>query len=574
MELLDSRRLTGINIVSDAPGAVIDVALDDSETQLVSGVWQESARAILEAVGWKEERTYTREFAGGASLQISSPIDGWYAACEVNEWAWAETEATLTGGDAPPLEEAAAHLRGLIEAESNPRLMALLEAAAERGVTLLSDDEQVSLGLGNGSVCWAVDELPDPGEVDWGSVHDVPVVLITGTNGKTTTSRLLASMVIASGATPGNTSSDGVQIGGKIVQPGDYTGGEGARALLQDKRVDFAILESARGGLLRRGVAVNRADAAYVSNVGLDHLGEFGVADMGELADTKMLITRAIGEDGRVVLNADDEALVARAGRLRAPVVWVSLDRMNPVVKDHLAAGGETFFLRDRQLVRAVGGQLEELIGVDEIPITMAGVARYNIYNCLGAAALGFATGLSADAVCDGLRGLAGSPEDNPGRGNLFEINGARVFADFAHNPPGVRAIVEMAAALQPRRILVTIGQAGDRDDAAIIELTRATWSCDPDLVIVKELPKYLRGRVEGEVPALIAAELERLGAPADAVEVVPSELRAVKRALEWAQPGDLLLLLLQERDESLAYLREVAEPGWGPESTFGNGSS
>ena len=577
MKLLDSRRLTGINIVSDAPGAVVDVAFEEAQAQLIIAAWQENARAILDAVGWSDEGTHVRRFAGGASLQITAPIDGWYAACEVNEWAWQATEAALSGGGATPLafeegggttplmslEEAAGSLRVLVEAESNPRLMALRAAVAERGVTLLSDDEVVSVGLGSGSLSWPVDELPEPNAVDWDQVHDIPVVLITGTNGKTTTSRLLACMVTASGATAGNTSSDGVQVGGEIVLPGDYTGGEGARAVLWDQRVDYAILETARGGLLRRGLPVEHAQAVLVTNVGRDHLGEFGVADLDELADTKMLVTRAVGADGSVVLNADDEALVERSRGLVAPLTWIAQSRLSPGMREHIDAGGQSFYLRDRSLVRSGAGTFEEIVGVDEIPIALGGAARYNVYNALGAAALGYALGLDRDSISHGLRALRGTPEDNPGRGNLFEVDGVRVFVDFAHNPPGTRAIVEMATQLEAQRRLIVLGQAGDRDDESIRALAGAAWVAGIDHVIVKEMPKYLRGRALGEVPALIVDELHHVGAPEEAVEVVDSELEAITRALEWARPGDLLLLLLQEREEGLAYLREVGTSGW-----------
>ncbi|MGD8329928.1 MAG: Mur ligase family protein [Acidobacteriota bacterium] len=567
MKLLDSRRLTGINVVSDSPGAVVDVAFEDADPEAVIAAWQGTARTALDAVGWGNERTAVRRFVGGASLQITAPIDGWYAACEVNEWAWQAAAAALEGAPAEDLEEVAPRLRELIAEEANPRLMALRDAAAEHRVTLLADDETASVGLGRGSIRWPVRELPDAGAVDWAAVHDIPVVLITGTNGKTTTARLLARMVAATGAVPGNTSSDGVQVGGETVLAGDYTGGEGARALLQDARVDTAILEAARGGLLRRGLPVARAEAALVTNVGADHLGEFGVADIEELADTKMLVARAVDAGGTVVLNADDAALAARAERVAAPITWIAYSRLSPVIERHVAAGGEALYMRDRQLVRCHDGRFEEILPVDEIPITFAGAARHNVYNALGAAALGFALGLDRDAVAGGLRALRGTVQDNPGRANLFEVEGARVLVDFAHNPPGIDAIVAMANRLPAERRLVVLGQAGDRDDEAIRGLARAAWRPGIDHVIVKEMPKYLRGREPGEVPAIIADELRRCGAPPGSVEITASELEAVQRAVAWSRPGDLLLLLLQERAEGVAWLQRAGTPGWATAS-------
>jgi len=300
-----------------------------------------------------------------------------------------------------------------------------------------------------------------------------------------------------------------------------------------------------------------------VTNVGHDHLGEFGVADLDELADTKMLVARAVGADGTVVLNADDEALVARARRVVAPITWIAYGRSSPAVREHVEAGGEALYVRDRNLVRCRGSKLEELLAIDEIPLAHRGAARHNVYNALGAAALGFALGLDREPITRALRDMRGTVDDNLGRGNLFVVDGARVFVDFAHNPPGLEAVIHMATRLPARRRLVVIGQAGDRDDESIRGLARAAWRPGIDHVIVKETSKYLRGREPGEVPALIADELRRLGAPDEAIEITASELEAVKRALDWSRPGDLLVLLLQERAEGLAYVREVGTEGW-----------
>jgi UDP-N-acetylmuramyl tripeptide synthase len=276
-----------------------------------------------------------------------------------------------------------------------------------------------------------------------------------------------------------------------------------------------------------------------------------------------MLVTRAVGADGTVVLNADDDALVARAAAVAAPLVWIARNRLSPVVRQHVDDGGDALFVRDRQLVRCRAGRIEEIVAVDEVPITFGGAARHNVYNALGAAALGFALGLGREDIARGLRGMRGTMEDNPGRGNLFEVDGARVLVDFAHNPPGVDAMVALANGLPAERRLVVLGQAGDRDDEAIRGLARAAWQEGIDHVIVKDMPRYLRGREPGEVPAIIADELRRCGAPPDAVEVTGSELAAVQRAVAWSRPGDLLLLLLQERSEGVAWLQQVATPGW-----------
>lgn len=553
MKLVDSRRLTGPNLLLDRAGAALEVSLSPEETEGVVRGWREAARRLLDAVGWNGEEVASRIFPGGASLAISAPIDGLYAATEVNEAAWVAAAA----GEAFDLPQVAERLREEIARDANPALIALRDAAAARGVSFLWDDYQASVGLGTGSLAWPMEALPAPESIDWSAVHDIPVLLVTGTNGKTTTVRLLASMAGAAGRVVGVTSTDRIEAAGEVIDQGDFSGPGGARTLLQDRRVEVAILETARGGLLRRGLAVSRADAALVTNIAADHLGEFGVLDLAGIAEAKMIITRAVGPEGRVVLNADDPELVSAAGRVAAPVVWFTLDPGNPLVKDHLAAGAEAAYLKDGTLILARGGEETAVIPVSEIPVAFGGAARHNVANALAAIALAGALNLSAGEMAAGLRGVGANPEDNPGRANLFEREGVRILLDYAHNPHGLTALLGLARALPAERRLITIGQAGDRDDEALRELARIAWTFQPDRVIVKEMESLLRGRQPGEVPEILEDELRRLGAAPESLQRAGSDPEAARMALEWARPGDLLVLLVHtQRDEVLELVR------------------
>lgn len=552
MNLLDSRRLTGPNLLLDGPGAALEVTLSPEEAEAVVQAWREHARRLLNAVGWEGEEVASRSYPGGASLAISAPIDALYAATEVNEAAW---EAAVAGEIDP--QGVIERLRAEIAREANPALIALRDAAAARGVSFLWDDREASVGLGTGSVTWSVEDLPDPESIDWSAIHDIPVLLVTGTNGKTTTVRLLASMVSAAGRFVGVTSTDRIEAGGEVIERGDFSGPGGARTLLRDRRVEVAILETARGGLLRRGLAVSRADAALITNIAADHLGEFGVLDLRGIAEAKMIITQAVGPEGRVVLNADDPELVTAAVRVAAPVVWFTLDPQNTRVRDHVAAGGEAAYLKDGNLILARGDEETAVIPVSEIPITFRGAARYNVANALAASAMARALGLPVEIMAAGLRGVGAKPEDNPGRANLFERNGVRILVDYAHNPHGLTALLDLVRVLPAERRLIVIGQAGDRDDAALRELAGIAWSFQPDLVIVKEMESLLRGRQPGEVPEVLEDELRRLGAGPDNLQRAGSDPEAARMALEWARPGDLLVLLVHtQRDEVLDLVR------------------
>jgi cyanophycin synthetase len=562
MKLLDSRRLTGPNLLLDRPGAVMEVSLDPGEAEAVVVAWRKQARRMLDAVGWGHEETAERLYTGGASLAISAPIDALYAATEVNEWAWAAAEASF-GGTVPDIAFGRDALRGAILQESNPALLALRDAAAEHGVAFLSDSRLASVGLGTGSLTWQVGELPAPESIDWGAVYDIPVALVTGTNGKTTTVRLVAAMLNAAGRVPGATSTDRVEVGGEVIERGDFSGPEGARTVLRDRRVEVAVLETARGGILRRGLVLDRADAALITNVAADHLGDYGIHDLPALAAVKLMIAHAVKPEGRVVLNADDPELLAAASRVAAPILWFSLDAGNPRIAEHLAAGGEAVYLQEGSLILERAGERTAVARVGEIPITFRGTARHNIANALAAIGLAAVLGLPVEAMAAGLRGMGSTPEDNPGRANLFKRYGVRILVDYAHNPHGVAALLELAKALPAKRRLMVLGQAGDRSDEAIRDLARAAWELLPDRVIVKELPEMLRGRQPGEVPALLVEELRRLGMTTEQIERTGTELEAVRTALDWARPGDLLVLLVHtQRDEVMKMLRTAQPAG------------
>ncbi|HEX5720564.1 MAG TPA: Mur ligase family protein, partial [Thermoanaerobaculia bacterium] len=428
MKLLDSRRLTGPNLLWDLEGAILDVALDDQEAGPVTEAWIRQGGLILEAIGWGAEELCVRLFPGGANLAMSAPIDRLYTATDVHEWAWEAAVATVSGREpsAAEISAASARLRQAADFESNPALLELRDAAGRRRISLLWDADHATLGLGAGSLTWRMEDLPTPREVPWNEVSDIPVVLVTGTNGKTTTVRLLAAMVSAAGAVPGTTSTDRVEVDGEVLDEGDCSGPGGARTLLRDRRVEVAILETARGGILRRGLAVRRADAAAVTNVAADHLGEFGVYDLASLAETKLVAARVVKTQGRVVLNADDPDLVSRTSRFGAQAVWFSIDPDRPGFDDLLVAGDAGCTLEDGELVRYGEERRQVIARVDEVPITFGGAAQHNVANALAAMGLAGAIGLPVDAMSEGLKGFRGSPEDNPGRGNLMEIGGAR----------------------------------------------------------------------------------------------------------------------------------------------------
>ncbi len=541
MEFLDARRLTGPSIIADGPGAILDVRCSAEEAESFARAWKKNVQLMHKALGWNKPVCVAKPLLGGVSVAFSAQIDALYAASELNEWAWAVTANEL-GEDVevPDFDATVAALKSATDEEAHSELMSLIVDAKRNGKTLLWDDDWVSVGLGRGSKTWAVREIPD--ELDWDQHHDVPVGLVTGTNGKTTTVRLATHIARAAEKNVGLSSTDWIAVNDRIIDRGDWSGPGGARAVLREQEVDIAILESARGGLLRRGLGVETADAALITNIAEDHLGDFGSQNLAELLDVKWIVSRAVRDSGRLILNADDRLLREKASGFDGDVVWFSLEPDNPRIASCIDEGGLCFLLEDEQLQKIEAGQREVICRSDEIPIAMGGAAKHNIANALAAAALTYCLGLPVEAIREGLQTMA--QDENPGRCNIYDVDGIKVLVDFAHNPAAMHALFDMAQAIPAKRRVLCFGQAGDRPDPSIREMTRDAWAIGLDQVMISELATYHRGREHGDVYAVIKDELTAAGAIESQIEHHEEELESFSAALEWAEPGDLVIML------------------------------
>lgn len=558
METLDTRRLTGLNVFWDRPGSVMDVSCTTAERERFEPVWTALARRMLDALGWAEHGTMVRSYDYGISLVLSAPIDALYAACEVNDWLWSACQPPEPTSEEVFLQ-AVARLQEVAQAERNPALCALHDAACARGLAFLHDDDACSIGLGHGSQTWPISSLPATDEVDWQKLHNIPVALVTGTNGKTTTTRMVAAIVAAAGHCPGTSSTDWIAVDREIIEHGDFSGPGGARTVLRDSRVEMAVLETARGGLLRRGLGVEHADAVVITTIAEDHLGDFGSRSVDELLAIKWVTTRALAGKGHLILSADEPRLVRKAAETSAPIIWFSLRADNPVVKAHLNAGGRAAIACNDQIM-LIDEHNEVLVcSIASIPLSVGGAAAHNVSNALAAAAMAWSFGIAPETIAKGLQSVG--THENPGRCSVFSIGGRQVVLDFAHNAQAMQAIIQVARALPAQRRLLSFGQAGDRPDADIQALARQAWTIGLDRVHIVELPKYQRGRTHGEVCALLRAALLDAGAHDDDIGYYDSELDSLQAAIAWAQPGDLVLLMvLASTTELVALMEELAD--------------
>jgi cyanophycin synthetase len=304
-------------------------------------------------------------------------------------------------------------------------------------------------------------------------VPRVPTVAVTGTNGKTTVTRLIAHMGRAAGLHVGWSNTDGIYLDGELVEEGDWSGPGGAAQVLAQPGIQLAVLETARGGILRRGVGVAHNDVAVVTNISADHLGLGGIQTLDQLAEVKATIVRITRPGGWVVLNADDPRTLAMRRLSRARPFTFGLDPDAPGLREAQTEGGRAATVLDGDLVVLTRGRVDRLLPVLDVPVTLAGLASFNVANALAAAAAGLAAGLPREAVLDGLRGFRPDPGQNPGRMNILDLDGRAVIVDMAHNEASLLALLEVARGLRlpGGRVHALVGTAGDRSDELIRSL-------------------------------------------------------------------------------------------------------
>jgi cyanophycin synthetase len=596
-----SRRLTGANLFFPTTGAQLETMGIAVDERLLDD-WRARVGRARAHLGWDTPGVVARVHARGASLAIAAPVDALFVATEVNEWAlcaslherepqrWSGLEAALAAAAleiaadphshiAPVLDESGAFSRfaQLASREARPALTALLACAATRGLPYVVDDDTLTLGAGAGGRDFALAALPDTAAVPWKELRDIPTALVTGSNGKTTSVRLLAACAEAHGWLSAYCCTDGVFLGARLLTAGDYSGPLGAREVMRQRTATAAIVETARGGILRRGIAVSQARVAVVTNISADHFGEYGIDDLAGLADVKLSVAGVLRPDGLLVMNADDPQLAAKAPQLPRRfgrpmrLGWFALDADAPALRAHRAAGGATCGVRGGRLLlwqTGAGHDAGHDLGeIASMPLTVEGSASYNVANLAGAALAAAALGVPPATITRVFARFGSSARDNFGRMMRFERDGVRILIDYAHNPDGLRGLLQVAEHLRGNggRLGTLLGHAGNRQNEEIEALARTAAQFSPALIVVKENERHLRGREPGEVPRLIHAALRRAGLPEEALPIRMSELEAVRCALEWARPGDVLALPVHSaaaREAVLALLEGEGEGG------------
>lgn len=458
-------------------------------------------------------------------------------------------------------------------------LREIIEAAKRREIPWFIDEENALVRLGYGRNLIRIGNGKNPNEFEIISVSDsesrafsitadsenfgerivaelyphgknagIPIIAITGTNGKTTVTRLISHVLRNAGLNVGTATTSGILFNGETIAEGDMTGPISARRVLENQQIDVAVLETARGGILRRGLGWNWADVGVVTNIKEDHIGQDGIDTLADLVSVKALIAERVRENGTLILNADDAesaGLIDRpaVSQVKKKIVFFAMNEENPIIKEHLEKGEIVYFVRENWICERRGEAVAQIAETNKISITMNGTADFQIQNALAVAAASRALGLSPEQTASGLYSFQNAAQ-NPGRNNLYRVGEGFVLVDYGHNTDGFAAVSRMARRWTGKTVTAIIGLPGDRDNR-VIEEAAAVAARGFDRVIVTE-EINLRGRAPGEMAKLLCDAIER-AKPGGDCEIIPDEIEAFSGALARMKKNEVLVIFYRQ---------------------------
>ncbi len=388
----------------------------------------------------------------------------------------------------------------------------------------------------------------------------IPLVAITGTNGKTTTTRLISHMLSIAGYKVGMTTTSGIFIDGKCIFKGDTTGPKSALAVLTNKEIDAAVLETARGGIIREGLAYDLADVGVITNITEDHLGIDEVETIEDLAKVKALVGEAVKEEGYVVINGDNDMSISILNRLKSNLIIFSNNKYNQVMRRNIESGGYGVYVDKDNIIIEKNNNFHKLIDVKDIGMTMKGILKYNIENAMAASAAAIGLGVNYDIIKQGLMTFYCSQEQNPGRFNIYFVNNTMVILDYGHNLEGYKCVLEAVKHIEHNKLIGVIGVPGDRLDSDILEVGKCAGENFDYIFIKEDIDR--RGRAEGEVVDLLEKGVLSSRFHSMNLEKVLGEGEAFKAALDFAEPEDLVIIFFEKYEPLIDIMKSKIDEG------------
>ncbi len=378
-----------------------------------------------------------------------------------------------------------------------------------------------------------------------GVPHSIPIISVTGTNGKTTTVRMISHIFKVYGHSVGMTTTEGIYIDDKLLMGGDTTGPLSAQMLLSNRDIDIAVLETARGGIIRSGLGYDLTDVGILTNISKDHLGLDGIYTLEDLLHVKSLVVEAIKDSGYAILNADDPIVIRAVPNIRANIIYFSTHANNIFVHRHLAKGGTSVFVKDGTITIGVGEQVKQGVYIPQVPATFGGKLTHNVENTLAAVSAAYALKVPIATIRKAMYSFYSDEIQNPGRFNIFSIRDFRIIIDYGHNIAGYLTVLETVKKMGATRLIGIIGVPGDRDDGAIAEIGKISGEVFDRLIIKEDTD--LRGRHKGEVAKLLKLGALSSGIANDQISIIYDEEDALKFAISRAMAGDLIVIFYEK---------------------------
>ena len=558
-----SSRLLGKNRFFDDVGAVMDIELKDNVK--VAQFYQQELERLLAVLPIKKYKLVSTVFANGINIAISYPYDLLMVACEILDWVWEDIVDYIDRGREINFERSKRRFKQIINENQQLILRKIYLKAQAKKLNFFVHKDLLVLGSGKTSFCTKLQQVTKLSDIPWKTIANIPTVLITGTNGKTTTTRL-TEFICRKGAklSAGYCSTDWVMINGKLIGEGDLSGPTGHQVVLMNPNIDVAILEVARGGIIKRGLLPNYTTAATITNIAHDHIGQNGIDSLDDLAKAKGVVYNGLAEDGLAIINLDDEHVAKLA--IKQNKAYISQKLSEFEISKYLNADNYVVYLANEMITIKTASGKVIIDNIKKIPVTVDGLALYNYENIIQAAALAYALGITAPQIKRGLRLFGGDDRSNFGRWNHYiSSQYGNLVVDIAHNPAGLNSVLNLATQYRQLHNLsgklgLMYGVTGDRRES-IPEIAQIIVDYQPDLVIIKEFQVALRGSVPGEMPELLRNALLDAGFPTSKLMVIPNELEALEFILTIATADDFFMLCSHELLNDVSKrLREIRQ--------------